>query len=114
RVAKAEQGGKIVTDVAPGVMRAVRDGHHAGTIGALEPLDLACDEIERLLPGDAHIAGFAAVAHVALAVRIEVDALHGMEETVGRIDDRFRVLTVRCQRRLARRRKLEAARLDGP
>src|SRR5207253_7136771 len=103
-----------IADVAPGVMRAVRYRHHAGTIGPLEPLDLACDEVERLLPGDAHISGFAAIADVALAVRIEVDALHGMEQTVGRIDDRFRVLPVRCQRRLARRPEFEAARLAGP
>ena len=114
RVAKAEQGGKIIADVAPGVMRAVRHRHHARTVGALEPLDLACDKVERLLPGDAHIAGLAAVADVALAVRIEVDALHRMQQTVGRVDDRFGVLPVRRERRLARRRELEAARLDRP
>ena len=56
RVAEAEQRREVVADVAPGMVRAVRHRHHAGPIGALESLDLAGDEVERLLPGDAHVA----------------------------------------------------------
>src|SRR5687767_6804307 len=95
-------------------MRSVRYSHHAGPIAALEPLDFAGDQIEGLLPGDAHISGFAAVARIALAVRIEVDALHRVKQPIGGIDDGFGVLAVRGERGLARRRECEAARTDGP
>ena len=114
RVGEAEQRGEVVADIAPGVMRAVRHRDRAGAVVALQPLDLAGDEVERLVPGDAHVARLAAVLRIALAVRIEVDALHRIEQPVGRIDDRLGVLAVRRQRGLARRRELEAARLDRP
>ena len=114
RIGEAEQRREVVADIAPGVMRAVREGDGAGAVFALLPLDLVGDELDRLVPGDAHVAGLAAVLRIALAVRIEVDALHRIEQAVGRIDDGFRVLAVRRQRGLARRRQLHAFGLDGP
>src|SRR5262245_23308832 len=114
RVAEAEQRGQVVADIAPGMVRAVRHRHHARAIGALEPLDLAADEVERLVPGDADVTGLAAVLWIALAVGVEVHPLHRLEQPVRRIDDRLGVLPVRRQRRLARRREIEAARADGP
>ncbi len=114
RVGEAEQRREVVADIAPGVVRAVRDRDGAGAVLALLALDLVGDELDRLLPGDAHVAGLAAVLRIALAVRIEVDALHRIEQPVGRIDDRLGVLPVRRQRGLARRRELHALGLDGP
>ena len=113
-VAEAEQRGEVITDIAPGVMGTVRHRHDAGTVGALEPLDLARDEVERLRPRNAHVARFAAVLGIALAVRVEVDALHRIEQAIGRINDRLRVLPMRGKRGLARRRELQSARFDGP
>ena len=114
RIGEAEQRREVVADIAPGVMRAVREGDGARAVFALLPLDLVGDELDRLVPGDAHIAGLAAVLRIALAVRIEVDALHRIEQAVRRIDDGFRILAVRRQRGLARRRQLHALGLDGP
>ena len=108
RVGEAEQRREVVADIAPGVMRAVRERDGAGAVFALLPLDLVGDELDRLVPGDAHVAGLAAVLRIALAVRIEVDALHRIEQPVRRIDDRLGVLAVRRQRGLARRRELHA------
>ena len=51
---------------------------------------------------------------IALPVGVEVDALHRIEQPIGRIDDRLGVLSVRRQRGLARRRQLQTARFDGP
>ena len=113
RVGEAEQRREVVADVAPGVVRAVRDRDAAGAVFGLLPLDLVGDDGDRLVPGDAHVAGLAAVLRIALAVRIEVDALHRIEQPVGRIDDRLGVLAVRRERGLARRRELQAPRLDG-
>ncbi len=114
RVAEAEQRGEVVADIAPGVMRTMRHRDGARAVVALHPFDLAGHEVERLLPGDARITGLAAVLRIARAVRIEIDALHRVEQPVGRIDHRLAVLTVRRQRGLARRRQLQAARLDRP
>src|ERR1700733_16081839 len=90
-VGEPEQRGKIVTDIAPGVMRALREGDRARAVFALLPLDLGGDDPDRLVPGDAHVAGLAAILRIALAVRIEVDPLHRVEQAVRRIDDRFGV-----------------------
>ena len=113
-VGEAKQRGEVITDIAPGVMRAVREGNRAGTVFALLPLDLVGDDLDRLVPGDAHVARLAAVLRIALALRIEVDALHRVQQAIRRIDDRLGVLAVRRQRRLARRREFLAFRLDGP
>ena len=114
RIGEAEQRREVVADIAPGMMRAVRERDGAGPVLAFLPLDLGGNEPDRLLPGDAHIAGFAAVLRIALAIGIEVDTLHRIEQPVGRIDDRFRVLPMRRQRGLGWRREAHAARRDGP
>src|SRR3954464_6256952 len=114
RIAETEQSREIIADIAPGMVRTVRDRHHTGPVRRLESLDLAGDEVERLLPGDAHITRFAAVLRVALALRIEIDALHWIQQPIGRIDDRLRILTRGSKRRRPRRRKLESARLNRP
>ena len=83
RVGEAEQRREVIADIAPGVMRAVREGDGARAVFALLPLDLVGDDLDRLVPGDAHVAGLAAVLRIALAVRIEVDALHRIEQAVA-------------------------------
>src|SRR6476469_10148141 len=91
-IGEAEQRRQVVTDIAPGVMRAVRKGDGAGSVLALLPLDLVGDELDLFLPGDAYVAGLAAVLRVAFAIGIEIDALHRVEHAARRIDDRLRVL----------------------
>src|SRR4029079_4559772 len=61
RVCEAEQRREVVADVAPGVVRAVRHRDAAGTVFALLALDLVGDQLDRLFPGNAHIARLAAV-----------------------------------------------------
>ncbi len=95
-------------------MRAVREGDGAWAVFAFLPLDLVGDELDRLVPRDAHVTRLAAVLWIALAVRIVIDALHRVEQAIRRIDDGFRILPVRRQRGLARRRQLHALGLDGP
>ncbi len=114
RVGEAEQRGQVVADIAPGVVRAMRGGDRAGPVVALATLDLAGDQIERLVPRDTHIAGLAAVARIAVSIGVEVDALHRIEQPIGRIDDRLGVLAVRRQRGFARRREIQAARMNRP
>ena len=114
RVAEAVERGEVVADVAPGVMRAVADGHGTRPMLALDALDLGGGDIERLVPRDALVAGDAALFRVARAVGIEIDPLHRVQQPVGRVDDRLAVLPVRRQRGLTRRRELHPARLDRP
>ena len=114
RVGEAEQRGEVVADVAPGVVRAVAHRDRARAVVALLPLDLVGDDVERLVPRDAHIARLAAVLRIALAVGIEVDALHGMQQAVRRVDHRLVVLAVRGERRAARRRQVDATGADRP
>src|SRR6202044_3223977 len=61
RIGEAEQRREVIADIAPGVMRAVREGDGARAVFALLTLDLVGDEPDRLVPGDAHIAGLSAV-----------------------------------------------------
>src|SRR5450755_4324279 len=100
--------------MAPCMMRAVRDGHGARAMIVLHAFDLAGDQVERLRPRDADIFRLATVLRIALAVRVEVDALHRVEQTVGRIDRRPAGLSVRGERGLARRRELHPARTNCP
>src|SRR5262249_32874175 len=109
-----EQRREVVADIAPGMVRAVRHRDAAGAVFALLALDLVGDDPDRLVPGDAHIARLAAILRIAGTVRIEVDPLHRIEQTVGRIDDRLGVLPVWSECGLARRRELEAPRFDRP
>ena len=81
---------------------------------ALGPLDFGRDQLQRLFPGDADIAGLAAILGVALAIGIKIHALHGIERAVGRIDDGLGVLPVGRERGLARRRQLHALGRDAP
>ena len=60
-----------------------------GPCSRLHALDLAGDDVERLVPADALVARLAAVLRIALAVRVEIDALHRVSRRSLRIDDRL-------------------------
>ncbi len=81
---------------------------------ALHALDLPGDEVERLVPADAHVAGLAPVLRIALAVGVEVDAAHRVEQAVLRVHHRLRRQRVRRRRGPPWRREHPAARLDAP
>ena len=83
RVAEAEQAAQVIADMAPGMVRSVRDGHRARTVVVLHALDLVCDGVERLVPTDADIARLAAVLRIARALGIEVDRLSGYSSRSG-------------------------------
>ena len=104
----------VVADIAPGMVRAVVGDDRALAVLGLDALDLGCDQVERLIPADAHIARNAAVLQVALALGVEIDAFHRMQQPMRRIDRRFRAQRVRRDAGLARRREALAARLDRP
>src|SRR5215472_14460209 len=114
RIGKTEQRGKVVTDIPPGMMRAVRECDRARTVFPLLPFNLVGDELNRLGPGDSHISRLAAVLRIAFAIRIEIDALHRIEQAIWGIDNGFRVLPVRRQRGFAWRPEFLPARFNGP
>ena len=114
RVLELAKRGEVVADVAPRVMRRVAARDRAVAVHRLLPCDLGRDDVERLVPADALVTGDAAVLRVALAVRVEVDALHRVQDPVGRIDGRLDGLAVRGERSPARRRELLAFRFDRP
>jgi hypothetical protein len=114
RVFEFAQRAQVVADVAPRVMRRVAARDRAVAVHRLLPRDLVRDDVERFIPADALVTRDAAVLRIALAVRIEIDALHRIEDPVGRVDRRFDGLAVRGERRLTRRRELLPFRLDRP
>ena len=113
-VEEADAGAEPVPQHAPGVVGAAAVHDRARPVVALDARDLAHDQVERLVPADALVAGGAAVLRVALAVRVEVHALHRVQQPVGRVDEALPGERVRVDRGLARRREPVAARLDRP
>ena len=76
QVGEAHQRAEVIAHVAPLVMGRHREGDRARPVHALLPVDLLGDDVQRLVPADAHVAGLAAVLGIALAVGIEVHPLH--------------------------------------
>ena len=114
RVLELAKRGEVVADVAPRVVRRVAARDRAVAVHRLLPRDLGRDDIERFVPADALVTGDAAVLRIALAVRVEVDSLHRVQDPVRRIDGRLDGLAVRGERSPARRRELLALRFDRP
>ncbi len=114
RVVEPEQRAEIVAEIAPGVVRGMAGEDRAVAVLRLHPPDLGSDDVERLVPGNALVAGDAAVLRVARAVGIEVDALHRMEQPILGIDRRLVGEAVRGNAGLRRRRERLSARRDGP
>ncbi len=105
---------QVVADIAPGVVRAVAERDGALAMLRAHPLDLGRDDVQRLVPRDALVARDAAHVLVARAVRVEIDALHRVEQPVGRIDQRLPGQRMARHQPLARRGEVAAARMDGP
>ena len=105
---------EVITNISPGMVRTMVAHDRALTEITLYALDFRSDDIERLVPTDPDIAGNAAILAIALAVGIEVDALHRIEQAIRRIYCRLLANRMRGHRRLTWRRPALAARLDGP
>ena len=122
QVHEAEVGAVPVADVAPHVVRTRRAEDGAGTVLALDPLDLGGHDVERFVPGDGLVAGDTAVLWIAAAGAggagsaggVEVDALERGEDALGRVDQRPVADGVGRAGGLARRGEGPAPRLDGP
>ena len=114
QIAEAKQRAQPVADVAPLVVGGLLDGDGTRAVLALHALDLAGDEIERLVPADALVLRDPAVPDVALALRIEIDALHRVQHALGRIDHRLESQRMGAHGRRAARREAPAAGVDGP
>ena len=107
-------GAVAVADVPPEMVGAAGGEHGAGPVGALDPVDLAADDVEGFIPADRFIARFAALLAVALAVRVEVDPLERSEHALWRVDHRLVTGGVRHDRGPPRRRERPSSRLDRP
>ncbi len=114
RVHEAQLGAQVVADIAPVVVRPVARRDGAGAVFALHPLDLTGDDVQRLVPADAFVAGDTTVLDVALAFGVEVHAFHRILDPVRRVDHRLPVHGVGRQHPLARGCELPAPRLDRP
>ena len=113
-VHEAHERAHLVADDAPVV---VRRGHAAdGRVAVLlaHARDLARDDVQRLVPGDALVGRLAAVLRVALAVRVEVDALHRVLDAVVGVEAPALGEHHRRHVELLGRGVLLAARLDHP
>ncbi len=113
-VEEAVVGAVPVADVAPEVMRALGGHDGAGADLTMAALDLVGDDVERSLPADGLVARDPAVADVARALVVEVDALERREDALGRVDHGTLRLRVRRQGGAARRREAATPRLDDP
>ncbi len=114
RITEPVERAEVITDIAPGVMRAMRVGYRARAMDALLALNFGRDDINRLIPGNPFIARNTAILGVAFAIGIEIHPFHGISQPVGRMHDGFGVLTMRRQCRLARWCKFHAPRLNRP
>ena len=113
-VHEAGEGAHLVAHDAPVVVRRGDAADGRAAVGLLDPHDLLGHDVGGLFPGDALVAGFAAVLRVALAVGVEVHALHGVLDALVRVDAPALRVDVRGERGLLPGRVLLAAGLDGP
>ena len=88
------------------------DRDRSGPMDLALALDLVGDDVERLIPADADVAGHAPVLGVARPVRVEVDALHRVEDALVGIDHRLQGQRVRIDARAPVRRERLSARAD--
>ncbi len=113
-VHEAVVGAEAVAHVAPEMVGAGGRHHRRRPVLALDAQHLGGDHVERLVPADGFVGGLAAILDVALAVRVEVDALERRHDAVRRVDGGAVADRPGRERRLARRGERTAARRDGP
>ena len=102
-VHEAEVGAVAVAHVAPHVVGAGAGEDRRGAGLALHAVDLADHDVGGLVPGDRLVAGDAAVLDVALAVGVEVHALHRRLDALVGVDHGLEAGGVDRVRGLARR-----------
>ena len=81
---------------------------------ALLPIDLLGDNVERLIPADAHVTGFAAILWIAFAIGIKIHPLHRVKNAFVGINERFERQRVRRHRATTLGPKRLAPCLDLP
>ena len=113
-VPETAEGTHLVLQQTEVGVRTGGAGDGSLAVGGVDALDLALQQIESLVPGDALIAGLTTVLNVALAVGIEVNTLHGVLDAVLGVDTGLHGAHVVTQRHLAGGSKGLAAGLDGP
>src|SRR5208337_5621535 len=82
QIGEAHERAQVVAYVSPLVVRRHGKGDRTGAVDALLPVDLLGDDVQGLVPTDAHIAGLAPVLRIPFAVGIEVDPLHGVKNAL--------------------------------
>lgn len=95
QVGEARQRAEVVAHVAPLMVRRHREGDGTGAVNALLPVDLLGDDVQGLVPADAHVSGLAAVLRIALAVGVEVDPFHRVKDALVGVDQRLERQRVR-------------------
>ncbi len=93
----------------------VRLGEHGfGTVRRAHSLQLGSHQLRRLVPRDAHVAALAPVLRVPFAVRIPIDPLERIADSILRIDALLVGEPDRPHRRPHRRLERLALRLELP
>ena len=113
-VHEAHERAHLVADDAPVVVRRGHAADGRAAVRLLHARDLARDDVERLVPGDALVGRLAAVLRVALPVGVEVDALHRVLDALIRVEAPTLGVHHRREVELLRRRVFLAVRLDHP
>ena len=113
-VPETAEGTHLVLQQTEVSVRTGGAGDGSLAVGSVDTLDLALQQVESLVPGDALIAGLTTVLNVTLAVGIEVNTLHGVLDAVLGVDTGLHGAHVVTQRHLAGGSKGLAAGLDGP
>ncbi len=114
QVHEAQEGSHLVAHDAPVVVRGGEATDRRGTVSVFHARDLAGDERQGLIPGDALIGRAAAVLGVALPGGVEVDALHGVLGALRRVEAATLGVHHGRQIELLRRRVGLAAGRDRP
>ena len=112
-VEEPAQRAQLVVQEAPVVVRRGHSGDSRRPVLLADAGHLAGHQVKSLVPADALVLVLAPHLRMAIAVGVEVLALHGVLHAVG-VDPRPLRHLVALQRGLARRRELATTRLDGP
>src|SRR5271165_3595628 len=83
-ICETHQRAEVIADIAPLMVGRHRKSNRTRPMHALLAVDFLGDNIERLVPADADIAGFSPVLRIALALWVEVNALQGIEYALVR------------------------------
>src|SRR6187455_1248186 len=98
-----------MSNISKSMMRGVAERDCARSELSFHALELVGNDIERLLPTDAFVSGLAAILRIPFTIRIEVNPFHRIEQSIFRVDHRFRTERVWGGRCLAGRCKSIAA-----